>query len=154
MKARSKQTIGLTDKIDFVEFGMENIDCKIDTGANTSALHCHKVQLIETEEKPFVQFYLLDPAHPAYCQQAFRAYDFKERKVKSSFGNAQNRFSIKTKIQFMGRTFKTEFTLSDRGKMRFPILLGKRFLKGRFLVDVTLHHVSFHSKISKEVLSK
>lgn len=75
--------------------------------------------------------------------------DFKERTIKNSFGARESRFVIKTRIQLFGRKFKTEFTLSDRGKMTYPVLLGRRALYDRFIVDVTETDLSYKEKMEK-----
>ncbi len=138
--------IGTTDVIDFPEFKLENIDCKIDTGANTSAIHCHRVKLHEQNGKQFISFRLLDPKHPAYQKITFTSYDFKEKVIKNSFGQSEFRYSIKTEVVLFGRKIKTEFTLADREQMRFPVLLGKRLLKRGFLVDVSKKDLSLQQK--------
>lgn len=143
---KAKLLIGTVDKIDFLEFNLKDIDCKIDTGANTSAIHCHKVQLHEKEGKSFISFQLLDPKHPAYQSITFSSYDFKEKIIKNSFGQTEYRYSIKTDIVLFGKKIKTEFTLADREQMRYPVLLGKRLLRRGFLVDVSQKNLSFTQK--------
>ena len=150
-KAKSLKMIGSTDRIDFPDFGLEDIDCKIDTGASISALHCHSVRLVEKDGIQYVSFRLLDPKHEAYRKREFRISDFKERKVKSSFGALEFRFSIRTSIRVMGKLYKTEFTLTDRKRMKYPVLLGKRFLKNRFLVDVALKDQNYLLKMTPEI---
>ena len=138
--------IGTTDAIDFPEFNMENIGCKIDTGANTSAIHCHRVQLHDENGKQYISFRLLDPKHPSYQKITFVSHDFKEKVIKNSFGQSEFRYSIKTEVVLFGRKIKTEFTLADREQMRFPVLLGKRLLKRGFLVDVSKKNLSLQHK--------
>jgi hypothetical protein len=48
----------------------------------------------------------------------------------------ETRFLIVTKIRIAGETFLAEFTLSDRSSMKNSILLGRKVLQGKFLVDV------------------
>ncbi|MDC1067635.1 RimK/LysX family protein [Candidatus Kapabacteria bacterium] len=48
-KQVNKILIGRVDKADLPEFGFENIDCKIDTGADISSIHCSKVKLLEKD---------------------------------------------------------------------------------------------------------
>jgi hypothetical protein len=56
------------------------------------------------------------------------------------------RYVIKTKVTLFGKTFKTEFSLADRQQMRYPVLLGRKLLRNRFIVDVSLENVSFSQK--------
>ena len=41
-----------------------------------------------------------------------------------------------------GKEYNVSISLADRSKMKYPMLLGKRFLKGRFLVDVEQEYIS------------
>ena len=38
-------------------------------------------------------------------------------------------------IQLKGKTFKTYFTLDNRASSTFPVLIGRRTLSTKFLVD-------------------
>ncbi len=145
-KKKEKTVIGTTDKIDLVELELMDLPCKIDTGAATSAIHCEKVHLVEKDGVEMVCFRLLDPSHPAYNGKEYLVSDFRERKITNSFGNWEYRFVVKTKVRIFEQEFITEFTLSNRGRMKYPILLGKKLLKGRFIVDVSKSNLSYKRK--------
>ncbi len=138
--------IGATDHVDLPEFELFNVSCRIDTGAATSAIHCHNVKLVRKDGRDAVSFMLLDPEHPSYQNRAYYSFDFKEKIIKNSFGQSEKRFSIKTVLLLFGRKFKTEMTLADREAMKYPLLLGRRLLQRGFLVDVRLKDVSFRLK--------
>lgn len=148
-KKKEKTVIGTTDKIDLIDLDVLDLPCKIDTGANTSSLHCEKVKLVRENEVEVVSFRLLDPSHPAYNGKEYRVKEFKERKIINSFGHWEYRFVIKTKVKLFDQEFTTEFTLSNRGRMKYPVLLGKKLLKGRFLVDVSKSNLSYKNKNSE-----
>ncbi|GAA4843712.1 ATP-dependent zinc protease family protein [Algivirga pacifica] len=145
-KQKEKLLIGSTDHVDLPSFDLADIPCKIDTGAETSAIHCHRVKLVEKDGEEFICFQLLDPSHKQYNGKEFRTNKFEERKVRSSSGVADYRYVITTEVELFGQRFETEFTLADREKMKFPILLGKRLLKKNFLVDVSKNNLSFKKK--------
>jgi two-component system chemotaxis sensor kinase CheA len=50
---------------------------------------------------------------------------------------------VKTKIKIFNKIYNTEFSLSDRSHMKNPILLGRKLLSGRFVVDVAEENLSF-----------
>lgn len=144
VKKRKRHTIGRTDKLDLPELGLKNISCKIDTGAETSAIHCHKVKLVEKDDKKSIKFFLLDPNHPNYEEKEYVCSSFSEKLITNSFGQSEFRYVINTKIALFGETVNIQFTLSDRQKMKFPILLGRKFLqKNKLLVDVSKFNVSY-----------
>jgi hypothetical protein len=57
--------------------------------------------------------------------------------VKSSNGSISHRYLISTLVRLNGFAVRTQFTLFDRSDMKYQVLLGRRFLRGRFLVDVS-----------------
>lgn len=138
--------IGTTDHIDLPDFGLEDVACKIDTGADTSTIHCTKIRLIEKGEETLLRFKVLDHKHDQWHGKEFEYREYGEKVIKSSFGDAEKRYVIKTKVILFGRTYPIEFTLSDRKKMKYPMLLGRRFLRQHLLVDVTQRDLSFKAK--------
>ncbi len=138
--------IGTHDKIDLPELGISDLECKIDTGAFTSTIHCSKVEVVERNGKPQLDFCVLDKWHPQFNDVVHTATDFTEKKVKSSNGVSESRYVVKTHAVLFDTTYPITFTLSNRKRMRFPVLIGKRFLKNKFLVDVSKKDLSFKQK--------
>lgn len=145
-KIKNLLTIGRIDAVDLPELDLTNIECKIDTGADTSSIHCHRVQIKEKDGVEYLNFKLLDPKHPDYQKKDFKITKFKERKIRSSNGQTEFRFVIKTNVIIFGKEFETEFTLTNRGKMKYPILLGRKLLNKNFVVDVSKVNLSFENK--------
>ena len=145
-KKKEKRIIGHTDQIDLPEFDLVDLPCKIDTGADSSAIHCHQIRLIQENGRDFISFRLLDPTHEAYNHREFKTANFREKKIKNSFGQSEYRYSITCQTVLFGQTFTADFTLADRINMRFPVLLGRKLLRNRFLVDVSQRDLSFKSK--------
>jgi hypothetical protein len=146
---RKKNIIGRKDKGDFPEFHLEDISIKIDTGAYTSAIHCHKFRISEKDGKQILSFTLLDPSHEQYNNKEFSVDSFKEKLVKNSFGTSEKRYVIKTQMLLFDRLYPIELSLSERGEMRFPILIGRKFLMGKFLVNPSKYDLSFEKKQSR-----
>ena len=114
-----------------------DLDAKIDTGADSSALHCDDIYIDKQQQ---VHFKLLDEVHPAYNGKKFVFKLHKLKKIKSSNGTMQERPCIKTKIVLMGKSYMGTITLTDRSDMKFPMLVGRKFLAKRYLVDVSLEY--------------
>ena len=144
-KKKEKKLVGAIERLDLPEFDLFDIDARVDTGAATSAIHCHHVKVFQRQEKEYISFKLLDPNHPDYQQKTFRTSQFREKVIKSSFGNTQYRYAIKTTLLLFGEPHQVELTLADREKMQYPILLGRNVLRG-FLVDVSKKNLSFKFK--------
>lgn len=143
MPATEKRIIGRTDTIDLPEFGLTGVPSKVDTGADTSSLHCSRIRVVEDRNGvEILEFRVLGPKNPQYNGQRIRMKEFNERKVRSSSGHVEMRYTITTTLVIFGNEHPVEFTLTDRGQMRFPVLLGRRFLRKGFLVDVTKKNLS------------
>ena len=131
---RPKQTVGRRETVDFPDLGLFGLTAKIDTGANTTALHCHHVRI----ENGKLCFRLLDETHPEYQDREHCFEQFEQKWIKSSFGEQELRYIVRTRIRIGGRSIRSIVSLTDRKNMKYPVLVGRRFLKNRFNVDVSL----------------
>jgi hypothetical protein len=144
-----KCLIGRRDMIDLPEFELQNIEAKVDTGAYTSAIHCSHIHVTERKGVKKISFHILGSHQEEVGRRVFTTKNFKEKKIKSSFGQIEERFVIKTKIKLFGRVIRAEFSLSDRTEMKYPVLLGRKLLKNRFIVDVSQYNLSYNKKLSQ-----
>ncbi len=138
------QTLGRSDLLDLPDLGIENVPVKVDTGAYTSCIHC-----ISTEEQEGgiqVEISLEDHNHH-FEKRAFFFDKFTKRVIKNSSGIAEERYIISTSVIIYGKKYFTEFSLNPRGNMRFPILLGRRAIRKRFIIDVAKKNLSYKHKI-------
>ncbi|PSG90361.1 ATP-dependent zinc protease family protein [Aurantibacter aestuarii] len=135
----SKKTIGRVDCINFPKLQLHQIDCKIDTGAYTSSIHCSEI----TKEGDKLRCKFYSKGHPNFNgkEVVFDTYSLTD--VKSSNGHVENRYKIKTDVVFFGKTYVINLTLSTRDDMKYPVLIGRQFLRKKFLVDVDLENQSF-----------
>ena len=131
------KTIGRKEKITLPELGLNLVWAKIDTGAYTSSLHAEEIREEESEGKKVLKFQILMPKHQKVTGRTLVFEKYREKKVKNSFGQEEVRYLIETKLQLAGEIYRAEFTLTDRSSMKNSILLGRKILKGRFLVDVS-----------------
>ncbi len=123
--------IGRREFVSFPLLNLQHIEAKIDTGAYTSSLHCQQIKLTVVNNKKSLQVQLLD-------NSIHTITNFTKKKIKNSFGEMEERFIIKTIIQIGRKKINTTVSLSDRENMRYPVLIGRRLLKGKFMVDVNL----------------
>ncbi len=137
-----KKIIGRVDKVDFPNLDLFNIDVKIDTGAYTSAIHCSDI--VEDNNTLKCTFY--SKGHANFNGKEIIFETFSRTNVKSSNGFKENRYKIKSEVIFFGKTYKINLTLSTRDDMKFPVLIGRQFLKSKFMVDVDKEHMSFNLK--------
>lgn len=141
--------IGRTDKVDFPEFELKNIAVKTDTGAFTSTIHCSHTAEIIVDNQNYLEFKPLDSSFEGFTDSVVRTKDFQKRVVKNSFGTSEERYVITTKIIIFSTEYSIELTLSQRGKMKYPILLGRKFLNKKFTVNTAQKNNSFKQKINQ-----
>ena len=134
-----KKIIGKREIIDILDLELFGLDAKIDTGADSNSLHCDDI-FIDNEN--FVHFRLLDKVHPSYHGKKLKMPLYKLKKVKSSNGATQIRASIQVNVSFFGKIYKTTVSLTNRSDMKYPMLIGRKFLANRFLVDVSTEYLS------------
>jgi len=146
---RKKTIIGRKDILDFPDFKIKNVPVKIDTGAFTSCIHCSNVKEEEYEGVKKLHFKILDLPYLKGKKLKCSTEDYSMKSVKNSFGNAELRYVIRSRVKIFGKVIITEFSLADRTSMRFPILLGRKLLKKRFVVDVAKANLSYNRKIQQ-----
>lgn len=130
-----KSIVGRQERVNLPELKLVDAIAKIDTGAFTSSLHCTNISTEIFKNNQIVLFSVYDAINQE--EQFISCPVHAERLVKSSNGQKEKRYVISTTLEMGGKIFETEFTLSDRSEMKHPILIGRKALDGRFLVDVS-----------------
>ncbi len=135
-----KRIIGARELVSIPDLQLYNLDAKIDTGADSNALHCNDISV--DEENGLVHFRLLDAAHLAYHGKRMTLPLYRIKRVKSSNGETQERPSIRIKVDFFGKSYTTVISLTNRSDMKYPMLIGRKFLAKKFLVDVSQEYLT------------
>jgi hypothetical protein len=134
-----KKIVGRKERISIIDLELYDLDAKVDTGADSNALHCDDIYV---DDDGYVHFKLLDEVHEAYHGRKMKMPLHKIKKVKSSNGELQIRPSIKVSVEFFGKKYNTVISLTNRADMKYPMLIGRRFLSGKFLVDVSQEYIA------------
>ena len=135
------KTIGWKEVVDLPDLGIHDVPAKVDTGARTSVLHCSHIQPIKKGSRQFVEFRPLDD-HSQPATDTYVLPFHSERKIRNSFGQEENRYIINTTVSLFGELHPIEISLRDRSGMEFPMLLGRTFLRKKFMVDVSRANLS------------
>ncbi len=134
IKKQPIDTIGSREMVDFPSLGLKNIPAKIDTGADSSAIWVSDIEQHSDDELSFVMF---APGNRYYSGERINVTSYKTATVKNSSGVSELRYKVRLVICVKGRTIKAWFNLADRSGMNYSVLLGRRLLKNKFLVDVS-----------------
>ena len=132
-----KIIIGQVETVALPEFQMEGLVARIDTGAATSSIHCKDIETLDLPTgESAIAFTLLDDEHPEYTGRRLMTRHYQTRKVRNAMGDDE-RYVITSEVVFAGKTIVTEFTLTDRESLTYPVLVGRKLLADNFIVDVS-----------------
>lgn len=113
---------------------IKNVPAKIDTGADGSAIWASDIHL---DRQGRLVFKLFDKGSPFYTGKVIKRKDFSVASVKSASGDVTIKFKVPIRIKLDGRTIRVNFGLCDRSTHTYPVLIGRRTLHNKFLVDVS-----------------
>ena len=138
-KQGSKEPLDIVGRNAYITVeGVENVPAKIDTGADSSSIWASE---IEVSEDGTLRFKLFAEKSPFYTGETITCTDYKVSVIRSSNGEEQIRYRVKIPVKINGHRVLASLTLADRSRNHFPILIGRRTLAGKFLVDVTKNEV-------------
>lgn len=147
MVAPDNKKMDIVGSTELVEIsGAKNVPAKIDTGADSSAIWASHIRVTKDG---VLHFRLFDEGYPLYTGKAFKRTDFQAVAVRSTSGHAQIRYRTYLRIVLKGRRIKALFNLTDRSKNSFPVLIGRRTIAGKFLVNVSEKNVSIPREKTK-----
>ncbi|MCL3881540.1 RimK/LysX family protein [Marivita sp. GX14005] len=126
--------IGWHECISLPELALKDFAVKVDTGAKTTALHADEIETFEQGDETWVRF--LAPDIPGLPRKRCEFPVHTERDITNTSGMPESRIVIRTPMVLAGRKWKIDISLTDRGTMRFPLILGRRALRRR---DIVVH---------------
>ncbi len=149
--AKYKTIIGRAEIIDLPARLLTDIPAKTDTGAYLSSIHATNIKEVKKKNgKTVLKFKILD-GHAAYpYSREIEMPNYSKTIVENSFGERQERYKVEFKVRIGGKIFRSPFTLADRSKKVFPVLLGRTLINKRFVVDTDIAHID--RKILKDKL--
>lgn len=130
----TKPTIGRIELVSLPDLSILAVHARIDTGARTSAIWASSVQEVgDTLEVVF-----FGKGCEQFTGKVVIFDDYAETVVASSNGASERRYKVKLVLSMGGKRIRTWFTLADRSAQVYPILIGRRALWNKFVVDVAI----------------
>jgi hypothetical protein len=113
------------------------IKTKLDPGAKTSSMQATNIEQLERDGQPWVRFDFTDEDVDTDEERTLRLEGPLVREVVIKRHGAPNvtRPVVAMEICLYHQIYRAEFSLTDRDKFNYAILLGRSFLAGVALVD-------------------
>lgn len=140
-----KHIIGATAVLSEPETGYD-YKCRVDTGARTTSLHVEEWEIIDEvkdddikkEMKANIGKMLRFRVKNAQGEEKWLERKIANYAIYKTSEKTERRYKVKMKLKWKDFEKEVLVNLNDRSHMEFPLLLGRNFLKGDFLVDVDL----------------
>ena len=134
MDSASRVVLGWRERVDMPQLGIHRLRAKVDSGARSSCLHVEAQWRFVEAGAPWVGFRLrTGRADGGMVEAASPLVD--ERVVTDSGGHRGLRPFILTRLALAGIERDIEINLTDRRRMRFPMLLGRTAMQDAFMID-------------------
>ena len=139
-KKREKKVVGCKEQVALPDLKIKSVIAKIDTGANLATIDADDIKFVTRKDVKYVKFTVKKRNNTVRKTSAPLA-GFK--RIRSSNGDVERRPYIKTDILMDGITKNIELTLTDRGPMDYTMLIGRKALGRRWIVNPS---ISFMTK--------
>ena len=131
-KKREKKVVGWKEQVALPDLKIKSVIAKIDTGANLATIDADDIKFVTRKDVKYVKFTVKKRNNTVRKTSAPLA-GFK--RIRSSNGDVEKRPYIKTDILMDGITKNIELTLTDRGPMDYTMLIGRKALGRRWIVN-------------------
>ncbi len=134
-KTNDLKVIGWREWVALPELGIDQIKCKVDTGAKTSSLHAYFIEPFKRSGNQYVRFGLHPVQKNSKIKKTCTGKIVDQREITDSGGHRELRYVISTRIKLNKEIIEAEITLTNRDSMSFRMLLGRDAIKNHFIVN-------------------
>jgi len=144
---------GRYEWVTFPEKGLL-ISARVDSGANTSSLHAINIREFERDGNTWIRFTTQYQAEGKDKAEDIEVEAPLVRRVTiRQASGSESRPVVKLRMQLGSLVNDTEFTLTDRGDMSHPALLGRRFMMDIALIDVSEKYLQPKPDLEQSAMS-
>lgn len=130
-----KTVVGSEEWVSLGELNIPYVKARVDSGAKTSSLHAVNIQPFQKDNETWVNFDVFPIQNDGKRKISCKALVIDKRVVKSSSGNREHRYVVRTSISLNDKVWDVELTLTNRDSMGYRMLLGREAMIGRIVVD-------------------
>jgi hypothetical protein len=131
--------IGATTVVTEVSTGLP-LAARVDTGATSCSIHCEAFEIKDADPDPKVNIgkpvrFLVKHKKGEGEWVESKIADYVTIRTSES---ENERYKVRLKLRWEDMEKKVLVTLNDRENMKYPLLLGRNFLRDDFVVNVSL----------------
>jgi hypothetical protein len=137
----AKRVIGATAMVTEVSTGIR-FEARVDTGAESCSLHVEKFEIKKESSTPTknrgksIRFLVKNQKGKGEWIETTIADVVLVKSSTLPSGDLERRYKVRLSLRLDGRRKEVLVTLTDRTDMEYPLLIGRNFLRGDFVVDV------------------
>lgn len=151
-KFGNKTILGQTEWV-YVSTVKRNFKARVDSGATTASISATNITRFERDGEKWVRFNL-EPDKNAEAQMIeAKIVRFVSIIQANDPDEKDSRLVVSLHVRIGGVVGETEFTLTDRSHMEYPILVGRTFLQDIAVVDVSREYI-FPKFVEKSATKK
>lgn len=114
------------------------LKARIDTGATTTSIHALDIKEFERDGQKWVKFKLIDENK----QEIQRALPIQRvTTIKRHAAKSLKRYVVQLRLNLGESSQLVDVTLANRSDFTYPLLIGRNFLNGIFVVDVSKKYI-------------
>lgn len=136
-KVKENYSLGIIGEVEPVRFPPMKgaLLARIDTGAAGSSVYAQNVQAFEREGKKWVSFDIVNSKTGE--KHHFEKRLYKQITIKRQLEN-EGRYVVMMMLRIGKEKLNIPFSLSNRERFDYPVLIGRNVIKGRAIVDPSL----------------
>ncbi|RPG55836.1 MAG: 30S ribosomal protein S6--L-glutamate ligase [Flavobacteriales bacterium TMED96] len=148
-----KTIIGCEEWLSLEDIKIPAIKARVDSGAKTSAIQASNIKRVTRNGEAWVTFDVNPIQDNLSLNVSCESKVIDTRIIRSSSGESQKRYVIKTKLKLGSDEFEIELNLADRDGMEYRMLLGREAIINRYLVDASKSFV-LSDNLDGEIIKK
>lgn len=112
------------------------MNAKMDTGALTSSLDARNMERFQRNGKNWIRFDVTGQSGDKVTKHSYEQEIVRDVTLRGAGGTDQ-RPVVMMKLCIGDQIYNEEFSLRDRGEMKYPLLIGRKTIQHLGVIDVT-----------------
>lgn len=133
----SKVVVGQIEYV-YIPSIKKTFKARIDTGATTTSIHALNIKEFERDGQKWVNFDFINKKEKLSMQlPIYKIINVKRHETKN-----QKRYVVKMRMNLSESSQVINVSLTNRSNFTFPVLIGRNFLNGIAIVDVSKRYTA------------